>query len=75
MYADHDLPRALHAYQHLIQHNRVIGDLLPDLARLLKQFPRDPQVWQMLGDALARMGDLSHATKSYEQAQKLRHDI
>lgn len=73
--ADHDLSRALHTYQHLIRRNRAIDELLPDLARLLKQFPRDPQVWQMLGDALARTGDLDHATKSYEQAQKLRQDI
>lgn len=73
--ADRDLSRALHAYGHLVWRNRCISDALPDLAQLVKQFPRDPRVWQTLGDALARAGDSDHAAKSYEQAQKLRHDI
>lgn len=68
-----DLPRALHAYDHLIQRNRVIGDLLPDLAQLVKRFPQDPRVWQILGDALARAGDSEHATQAHEQARKLTH--
>jgi peptide/nickel transport system permease protein len=68
-----DLPRALHAYDHLIQRNRLIGDLLPDLAQLVKRFPQDPRVWQILGDALARAGDSEHATQAHEQARKLTH--
>jgi peptide/nickel transport system permease protein len=67
-----DLPQALHAYSHLIRRNRLIGDVLPDLAQLVKTFGRDPQVWQTLGDALARTGDPRHADQSYEQARKLR---
>jgi peptide/nickel transport system permease protein len=70
-----DLPRALHAYNHLIQRNRSISDVLPDLAQLVKKFPRDPQVWQTLGDALARAGNSDHATQSYDQARKLRRDV
>ncbi len=67
-----DLSLALHSYNHLIQRNRSINDILPDLAQLVKKSPRDPRLWQALGDALARAGDSEHATKSYEQAQKLK---
>jgi len=66
-----NLPRALHAYQHLIRHGRSINKILPDLAQLVKKHPRDPQVWQTLGDALACAGDTDHAAKSYDQARKL----
>ncbi len=66
-----DLTVALHAYGHLIRHNRLSNDILPDLAQLVKKSPRDPRVWQILGDALACSGDSEHAAKSYEQARKL----
>jgi len=65
-----DLPRSLHAYNHLIQRSRLIDEILPDLAQLVKKYPRDPRVWQTLGDALTRAGDLVHAVQSYEQARK-----
>jgi hypothetical protein len=67
-----DLSRALHSYNHLIQRGRLIDEVLPDLARLVKSHPHDPQVWQTLGDALARAGRIEHANQSYEQARKLR---
>jgi hypothetical protein len=66
-----DLPRALHAYEHLIRHNRSIEAVLPDLAQLVKKFPRDPQVWRTLGDALACAGDAEHAAQSYDRARRL----
>jgi peptide/nickel transport system permease protein len=69
-----DLSRALHAYSHLIRRGRQIEDVLPDLARLVKSHPRDPEVWQTLGDALARAGRVEHANQSYEQARKLRRE-
>ena len=67
-----ELSHALHAYNHLIQRGRQIDHVLADLARLVKAHPRDPQVWQTLGDALARAGRLEHANQSYEHARKLR---
>ena len=67
-----DIARALHAYNHLIQRERLIDEILPDLARLAKSHPQDAQVWKTLGDALVRAGRFDHATQSYEQAQKLR---
>jgi peptide/nickel transport system permease protein len=66
-----DMSAALHAYNHLIRHNRLIDEILPDLARLVKDHPRDPQAWQTLGDALARAGRQDQANRSYEQARKL----
>ena len=66
-----DLHHALHSYQHLIQRGRSIDAVLPDLAQLIKTQPRDPRVWQILGDALSRAGDETHAAQSYDQARKL----
>jgi hypothetical protein len=66
-----DLPVALHAFQQLIERNRLIDHILPDLAQLVKKHPRDPMAWQTLGDALARAGDSQHATQSYDRARKL----
>jgi peptide/nickel transport system permease protein len=67
-----DLPRALHAYNHLIQRGKLIDEILPDLARLVKSNPREPEVWQTLGDALARSGQTEHASQFYERARRLR---
>jgi ABC-type dipeptide/oligopeptide/nickel transport system permease subunit len=66
-----DLTQALYAYHHLIARSRSVDEILPDLARLAKSYPRDARVWQTLGDALTRAGHLDHAAQSYEQAQKL----
>jgi peptide/nickel transport system permease protein len=65
------LSQALHAYGHLIRHDRLVSDIIPDLAVLVKQHPQDPQVWQTLGDALSRAGDEVHAAQSYDKARKL----
>jgi peptide/nickel transport system permease protein len=66
-----DLPVALHAFQQLIERNRLIDHILPDLAQLVKKHPGDPMAWQTLGDALARAGDAQHAAQSYDRARKL----
>lgn len=70
--ANGDLSRALHCYDYLIQRGRSIDLILTDLAIMVKQYPRDPQIWQALGDALTRAGDAMHAGQSYERAEKLR---
>lgn len=67
-----DVSRALHAYNHLIRRGKAIDQVTADLARLIKKYPREAQVWQTLGDALTRSGDADHAAQSYEQAQKLK---
>lgn len=70
-----DIAGALHAYRHLIRHGRMTGEILPDLAQLVQKYPRDPQVWQTLGDGLSRAGDLEHARQSYDRARKLEKKI
>ena len=71
-YASHaDLARALHSYNYLIRRGKSLEEVTADLARLIKKYPREAQVWQTLGDALTRSGDGDHAAQSYEQAQKL----
>lgn len=67
-----NLQGGLHAYRHLIQRDRLITEILPDLAQLVQAHPRDPDVWQTIGDALIRAGDRAHAAQSYEKARKLR---
>ncbi len=67
-----DMPRALHCYHHLIQRGRSIDLILPDLANMVKQYPRDPQIWQTLGNVLTRIGDVPHANQCYERAERLR---
>ena len=67
-----ELSSALHAYSHLIRRGRLLDEMLPDLARLAQVYPRDPEVLETLGDALARAGRSEQATQSYEQARKLR---
>jgi len=67
-----DLPRALHAYHHMIRRGKLLEEVTSDLARLIKQHPREAQIWQTLGDVLTRSGDADHAALSYEQAHKLR---
>ena len=66
-----NLSRALHSYSHLIRRGKSLTDVRTDLARLVKNYPREGQVWQTLGDALALSGDPEHAAQCYEQARKL----
>jgi peptide/nickel transport system permease protein len=67
-----NLSGALNAYQHLIRHDRMLREILPDLARLVQANPHDPLVWQTLGDALAHEGDMDHARQAYDRSRKLR---
>ncbi len=67
-----DLPRALHAYDHLIRRGQLLDEVTSDLARLVKKYPREVQIWQTLGNALARQGDADHAAQSYGQAHTQR---
>ena len=66
-----DLARALHAYDHMIRRGQLLDEVTSDLARLVKKYPREAQIWKTLGNALARRGDSDHAAQSYEQARKL----
>jgi peptide/nickel transport system permease protein len=69
--SDGDRPRALHAFGHLVRRGRAVDEFLPDLAQLAKRHPRDPQVWQTLGDALERLGQADRAAQCYERSRTL----
>ncbi len=70
--ASGDIPAALHAYQHLIRHDRMVREILPDLAQLVQSNPRDALAWQTLGDALLHEGDNAHASQAYARAHRLK---
>ena len=65
-----DLDGALHAYSHLISHDRYLNDVIRDLAQIARKFPLEPRVWQVLGDALHRNGETTDAQQAYERAEK-----
>ena len=69
--ASGNLSLALHAYSHLIWRHRALDDILSDLAQLVKRYPRDPRVWQTLGDALMQAGNADHAAQSHDRARQL----
>jgi hypothetical protein len=69
--ASENLDLAMHAYSHLVEHNRQVDVIILDLAQVAVRFPHIPIVWKMLGDALARSGNHEYAKKSYEQYRRL----
>jgi peptide/nickel transport system permease protein len=69
--AEQNMDQAMHAYSHLLQHHRYIGEIRHDLVQLARQFPRHAIVWTLLGDALTQEGNREYANKAYEQARNL----
>ena len=68
-----DLEIALHAFSHLIKHGRELDGVIVELIQVLRNYPQESQLWRLLGDALARNGEVENATRAYEQAEKLLH--
>jgi len=66
-----DLDAALHAYAHLIDRHRDLNSVIRDLADIARKYPQEPQVWQALGDALARNGETDDAQRAYGRAHQL----
>jgi len=66
-----DLEVSLHAYAHLIDRKRDMNSVIRDLAHIARKYPQDPQVWQALGDALARNGEAEDAQRAYTRAKKI----
>lgn len=66
-----DLESALHAYAHLINRNRYMNEVIRDLAQIARKFPGEPQVWQVLGDALSCNGESEEARRAYARVNSL----
>jgi len=66
-----DLDGALHAYVHLINHDRDMNAVIRDLAQIARKYPRESRVWQLLGDALAHNGETEDAQRAYARARKV----
>jgi peptide/nickel transport system permease protein len=65
-----DMASAFHAYRHLIRRRRELNYVIYDLTLLAQEFPREAQIWQILGDALAQNGEVTEAARAYEQAKR-----
>lgn len=66
-----DLESALHAYTHLIDRGRHMNEVIRDLAQIASKYPRESQVWQVLGDALMCNGEIEDARRAYAQARQI----
>lgn len=63
-----NLSKALEAYSFLVKRCRLLDVVIKDLTALARLFPHEPQLWRILGDALAASGNQSYADKAYVQS-------
>jgi len=68
-----DLDSAYRAYSYLIHRQRELNQVIYDLALLTQKFPHEARYWQILGDALARNGEVASADRAYKQAKLVVH--
>ena len=62
---------ALAEYGKLIKKKRLLDETIYDLREALYEYPVDVSIWQMLGDAYMRAGQLQEAINAYTQAEEL----
>ena len=62
---------ALAEYGKLIKKKRLLDETIYDLREALYEFPVDISIWQMLGDAYMRAGQLQEAINAYTKAEEL----
>ncbi len=68
---DGDISAALVGYGQMIKKKRLLDEVIYDLREALDDHPVDVSVWQMLGDAYMRGGQLQEAIDAYTNAEKL----
>jgi competence ComEA-like helix-hairpin-helix protein len=66
-----DSEDAIGQYLNLIQARRLLPDVIHDLHEALYRFPVDVTIWQTLGDAYMRSGQLQDALDAYTKAEEL----
>lgn len=63
-----ELDEALSVYQDLIADEQALDQVIADLVDQLPQFEGQPTIYEVLGDAYMRNGDLGRSLESYQQA-------
>ena len=58
-------------YDALIREERLLHEVIQDLHEALYRFPVDVEIWQALGDAHLRAGQLKEALEAYTKAEEL----
>jgi tetratricopeptide (TPR) repeat protein len=65
-----EVEEALSHYTELIEENKEVSTVIEDLRRAIDRTPEEPMLWQTLGDALMKMGQLSDAIDAYRRGME-----
>jgi tetratricopeptide (TPR) repeat protein len=65
-----DIEGALSHYASLIEEKAELEAVIEDLRTAINRTPREPMLWQILGDALMKMGQLSDAIDAYRRGME-----
>ena len=66
-----NIDQSIENYNKLIQSQQMLPDIIQDLNEALYRFPIDVNIWQTLGDALMRTGQIQEALDAYTKAEEL----
>jgi competence protein ComEA len=66
-----DINTSLEYYNTLIQSQQMLAEVIQDLNEALYRYPVDVGIWQSLGDALMRTGQIQDALDAYTKAEEL----
>jgi hypothetical protein len=65
-----DVEEALSHYTGLIEENTEVSAVIEDLRSAIDKTPQEPMLWQTLGDALMKKGQLSDAIDAYRRGME-----
>jgi competence ComEA-like helix-hairpin-helix protein len=66
-----DIPGAVAYYDHMIQQEQELGEVIKEIQQALALHPADVSLYQALGDALLRADRLQEALEAYDRAEDL----
>jgi competence ComEA-like helix-hairpin-helix protein len=69
--ASGDFEQAAQSYTQIIKSNQHLEAIIQDLQTATQQYPHAIYLWQTLGDAHLRVGQIQMALDAYNQAEKL----
>jgi tetratricopeptide (TPR) repeat protein len=64
------IENALSHYSKLIEEKAEMAAVIQDLRSAIEKTPREPMLWQILGDALMKVGQLSDAIDAYRRGME-----